>query len=102
MDTNTKQDLIERIKKSQIGDERKKQILILLEQDDFSYDIKQQIKGIIQEDIESGDDTIPFTAKDRREMANAKKQMSKELKAVDKELNKDMKFVKKEMNDIKT
>jgi 4-diphosphocytidyl-2C-methyl-D-erythritol kinase len=94
-----KQELIEKIKISRIDDERKQKILSLLEQNDLSLDIKEQIKTLIQEDIEA-DTSVPFSSADRQEIDSTTDQTVKELSAVENSLNEDMKFVENELNDL--
>lgn len=96
-----KQELIERIKASRIGEARKKQILSLLEQNDLNFDIKEQIKTLIQEDIDA-DTSVPFTAEDRKAIDAVTEKTAKDLSAVEETLNGDMKFVENELNDLET
>lgn len=96
-----KQELIEKIKLSPLSDERRQKILSLLEQNDLTFDIKEQIKDIIQEDIDS-DTSVQFSAEDKKEIDAATAQAAKELDGVEMELGKDMDFVEKEMNNLET
>ena len=94
-----KQELIDKIKASSIEAARKQQIIDLLENNDLTLDIKEQVKTLIQEDIDS-DTSVPFTPEDYSAMAAATEQMSSEIANVKNELNKDMEFVENELNDL--
>lgn len=96
-----KQELIDKIKASSIEAARKQQIINLLENNDLTLDIKEQIKTLIQEDIDS-DLSVPFTPEDYSAMNAATEQMSNEIANVENELNKDMEFVENELNDLET
>lgn len=96
-----KLELIERIKASQISEARKQEILDLLVNNDLSQNIKDQIKDLIQADIDS-DNSIPFTPEDRKKIESITAKTSQELSAVEEELNKDMKFVETELNDLES
>ena len=96
-----KQELIEKIKASHIGDVRKQQILNLLENNDLNQEIKNQVKDLIQADIDS-DTSIPFTAEDRVAIDAITAQTNKDLSEVEETLTSDMKFVEKELADLET
>jgi len=94
-----KLELIERIKASQISENRKQEILGLLVNNDLNQDVKDQIKDIIQADIDS-DTSIPLTPEDKTKIEAITAQTSQELSAVEEGLNQDMKFVEKELTDL--
>lgn len=92
-----KEDFIEKVKTSALSEAHKEEILELLK-GDFTPELKEQIKDLIQMDIES--DTDILTAEDKQEVETATKNMTEELDAVESDLKEDMDLVEKELNDL--
>ena len=96
-----KQELIEKINISQIASELKDKILNLLEQNELTFDIKEQIKTLIQENIDA-DTSIPFTPEDYQKINAITNQTSEQLTTIEEELSKDMAFTENELNDLES
>lgn len=95
----TTQEYIEKIKESSIADDRKQQIVSLLEQNEFSFDIREQVKDIIQADIDASMEGI-LDGEDDSEVQAMNQQLEKDLAKVESTLNEDMAFVESQMDDI--
>lgn len=84
-----------------MNEERKQKIFALLADHDLDSETSEQIKDIIQEDIDS-DESVPMTADDQKEIDSATEELSRDLTKIEKDLDEDMAFVDKEMNDLET
>ncbi len=96
-----KQEFIEKIKASSLSDENKQKILSLLSEKELDFETKEQIKELIQMDIEASTKDH-LAEEDHQEIASATEEMSQELSGIEKDLTEDMQFVENEMNDLVT
>lgn len=95
-----KKTYIEKIKSSSLSDESKQKIVSLLESGQYSFEMKEQIKDLIQRDIDSG--AVEMTDEDRAEIKAAEDQLEQDLTTIKKDLDEDMSFVENEMNNLAT
>lgn len=96
-----KQEYIEKIKNSGLNPEVKSEILGLLEANDLTYDIAEEIKDILQADIDAlfTKAGISVNANDP-EIIEADKTLDEGLAKVQTDLEEDIAFVEKEMADL--
>ena len=94
-----KQDLISKINESAISDSRKAEILKLINDNELDDDIMDQIKSIIQEDIDENVNEM-LTDDQKKEIADLETAANTDIKAIATEMTEDMKFVESEMNDL--
>lgn len=95
------QDFIQQIQASEISEERKQKIIALVTEKGLDFDTKEEVKAIIQEDIESDAATI-LTDADRAEIQKASDELGTELSAIEKTVSEDLAFVETEMKDLQT
>ncbi|OGI78645.1 hypothetical protein A3C57_01880 [Candidatus Nomurabacteria bacterium RIFCSPHIGHO2_02_FULL_33_12] len=93
-----KQEFIDKITNSPLSADRKNKILALLSSGELTFDIKEEIKDIIQEDIDS--DNTSMSDADKADIAASNVQMETELSAVENDLAGDMQFVEAELNSL--
>jgi len=96
-----KQEFIEKIKSSHLSDDNKNKIIALLSDNELSFEIKEQVKDIIQDDINEASKGL-LTEDDQTEIDAATEEMSQESAKLQKELEEDMQFVEKEMDNLVT
>ncbi|MES2930487.1 MAG: hypothetical protein V4665_01755 [Patescibacteria group bacterium] len=96
-----KQEFIEKIKASSLSEESKGKIISLLSEKELNFETKEEIKDIIQTDIEASTQGIT-TAEDDQEIATVTTQLSDELSTLEKDLTQDMEVVENEMKDLAT
>ncbi len=78
---------------------RKQKILDILENNDLSFEIKEEIKDIIQEDIDATIE-VPLTDEDKQAINTATDEMSEGVQKVEDELSKDMEFVDEQLSNL--
>ena len=93
-----KQDFINSITDGLLSSERKQKVLDLLNNNELTFDIREQIKDILQEELDSNNDFL--TDEDKKEIEISTVKMEAELNAVEQDLNKDMEFVEKELKEL--
>jgi predicted transcriptional regulator len=94
-----KQDLINKINESVISDLRKSEILKLINDNELDAHIIDQIKDIIQDDIDEDVSEI-LTDDQKKEIAVLEDEVGTQIKSVATEMADDMKFVEDEMIDL--
>jgi predicted transcriptional regulator len=94
-----KQDLINKINESVISDLRKSEILKLINDNELDAHIIDQIKDIIQDDIDEDVSEI-LTDDQKKEIAVLEDEVDTQIKSVATEMADDMKFVEDEMIDL--
>lgn len=94
-----KQDLTSKINESAISDSRKEEILKLINDNELDDDIMDQIKSIIQEDIDENVNDI-LTDDQKKEIADLETTANTDIKTIATEMTEDMKYVETEMTDL--
>jgi predicted transcriptional regulator len=94
-----KQDLINKINESVISDLRKSEILKLINDNELDAHIIDQIKDIIQDDIDEDVSEI-LTDDQKKEIAVLEDEVDTQIKSVATEMADDMKFVEDETIDL--
>lgn len=93
-----KQDFINSVTSGPLSPERRQKILDILNNNELTFDVREQIKDIIQEEIEVDNNFL--TDEDKKEIEANTAKMEAELNAVEQELNKDMQFVENELKEL--
>lgn len=93
------QEFIDAINASPITDSTKRKILDLIAEKGFDFDTREEIKDLIQEEID-GDSKDLLNAEDLKEVDAKMQEMESELQAIEDELNKDMGIVETEMDNL--
>ncbi len=93
-----KQDYIAKIKASSISDEKKNRIIAILEKNELDFNTKEEIKDILQEEI----DTIAsdIAGEDDSEISSETEAFSGDVAKIQAGLEEDMAYVEKEMDDL--
>ncbi len=93
------QEFIDSIVASPLTEATKKKILDLIAEKGFDFDTREEIKDLIQEEID-GDSKDLLNAEDLKEVDAKMQEMESELQAIEDELNKDMGIVETEMDNL--
>ena len=94
------QAFIEKIKGSEISDERKEKIITLLNEDpQFSFETQEQVKDLIREDI-LNDMKDVLSDEDKAQIDAATADLVSELNSVEGELSEDIAMVDLEMANL--
>lgn len=96
-----KQDLITKINSSNILDARKAEIIELVNNNELDADMIDQIKSIIQEDIDEDISGI-LSDDQKKEISDIETEGNNEIKTIATEVTEDVKFVDDQMNDLET
>jgi predicted transcriptional regulator len=96
-----KQDLLIKIQNSAISDERKNQIAVLINNNELNPSIIDQIKDIIQMDIDENMTDI-LSDDQKKEIMDIENEESAGIKTVVEEIAKDLQFVEDEMTYLDT
>ncbi len=96
-----KQDLITKIQSSSIAEARKDQAIALINDNELTPEIIDQVKDIIQEDIDENVSGI-LSDDQAKEIADIENQGNDEIVAIATEITGDLKFVEDEMGDLET
>ncbi len=94
-----KQDLISKINASTILEARKEEILSLIENNDLDADIIDQVKSIMQEDIDENISQI-LSDDQKKEIEDIENEANDEIKAIATEVAEDVRFAEDQMNDL--
>lgn len=94
-----KQDLITKINNSSISDLRKSQILELINNNEVDVEIMDQIKSIIQEDIDENVNEI-LSDDQKKELLNIENDSAIEIKKIITDVADDVKFVEDQLVDL--
>jgi len=96
---NNKQDLTAKIQDSQILDARKDQIFALINDNELTPEIIDQIKDIIQEDIDENMADI-LSDDQKKEIIDMENEANDGIKAIATEIANDLQFVESEMQEL--
>lgn len=94
-----KQDLINKINESAISDFRKLEILKLINDNELDDDTMDQIKGVIQEDIDENVNEM-LSDDQKKQIVDLETTANTEIKTIATEMTEDMKYVEVEMADL--
>jgi hypothetical protein len=94
-----KTDLISKIDSMEIGEDRKKKIMDLINNNELNDDIISEVKAIIQEDIDQDINDI-LDEEDKKTLMDMDKEADDEIDTVIKGMDEDSTFVENEMNDL--
>lgn len=94
-----KQDLINKINTSSITEERKAAIMTLINDSELNIEIIDQIKDIIQDDIDEGVTDI-LSDDQKKQIQDIENEGSDAIKQIATDIVNDLNFVENEMNDL--
>lgn len=93
------QEFVNSVVASPLSETTKKKILDLIAEKGFDFDVREEIKDLMQAEIDLDSKDL-FSTEELKEIEAETNQMEAELQAVEDELNKDMQFVEERMENI--
>jgi predicted RecB family endonuclease len=94
-----KEELIKKIQDLTISDVRKEQVMGIIHAGELNGDSMDQIKSIIQEDIDESVSEL-LSEDQKKEISDVEKEGNDEIKAIATEVVEDVKFVEEQMADL--
>lgn len=94
-----KQDLITKIQNSNISDDRKNQIIELVNNNELDSLVIDQVKDIIQDDIDENMSDI-LSDDQKKQVLDIENEENEGIKTVAEDIAKDLQFVEDEMGDL--
>lgn len=95
------QEFIDQVQASPLSDSTKKEILSLIESQGFNFDTREEIKDIIQSEIDA-DFADVLEPEDMSEVETKTAELSQDLKQIENDLDTNMKFVESQLSGLTT